>query len=464
MKKFLIKGLVLVIILSLPQLGVSMAYFSDTETSVGNTFSAGCWGDPSVPNLIYPDNGYVAGRGSDWLNNSYMDWSDSWVCPGKTVTYQYESYHDEELTSLAYVSGMLSDSMIPAAGTPDGTYYWRVRAYNGESWSGWSDARLLIVDSSIPSVSPGSANSSIGDPATSPPETPEIVINEILPNPSGDDNAAKPAGEWVELYNRSEADINVDGWVLYDSDNTHELVISAANSDNNNNLTDSGETVVPVAGFLVVYRDGDGNFILNNDGDTVRLYDGEINSGGTLVDSHIYIGSVADDKSIARYPDGSDTWYDPIPTPGGSNKLETEGTLQESIGEEGSEELVETEETIIEDESVTEEVSEETETEIEELSSKEEMVELVGEDASEPQDPVDSEEVQGQDEEDVEQDENAQKQADEIDEQDVIIEQVQDETQGVSGDETVSDSESEDSQSQPEDLGQPNENDEIPTK
>jgi len=430
MKQLIFKVLILIIIFSLPQLGVSMSYLSDTETASGNTFSAGCWGGPSTPTLIYPDDGYVAGQGSDWLSNPYMDWDDSWACPGKTVTYQYESYHDEGLTSLAYRSGILSASMIPAPGTPDGTYYWRVRAHNGDNWSGWSDVWLLIVDSSTPSTTPGSANNPIGDTATSPPEIPAIVINEILPNPSGDDDATKPAGEWVELYNRSGADIDIDGWVLYDAIDAHELVVSQSNSDNNNNLSDSGETVVPGGGFLVVYRDGGGDFSLNNNGDTVRLYDDAIGSGGTLIDSYTYTGVVPDDKSIARYPDGSDTWYDPIPTPGGPNLLETEGDLEEPDVSEPSAEL--------NDKDVFEEEAEEP----------------INEDASGLQDPTEPPET----------DQDAQTQADENSEQEAMIEETEDEAQETSGDEPVSEPEPETIEPQPEDPDQTGENDETLTE
>ncbi|OGZ44860.1 MAG: hypothetical protein A3J54_00340 [Candidatus Ryanbacteria bacterium RIFCSPHIGHO2_02_FULL_45_13b] len=140
-----------------------------------------------------------------------------------------------------------------------------------------------------------------------------IVINEFMPNPVGDDNAVKPEGEWVELFNPTSVLVNVDGWVLYDSSNSNELVISATN-------TDTGDTILPSKGFLVVYRNGDGDFALNNSsGDSVRLFDGAIGSGGALIDSHAYAISVPENKSFARVPDGSSNWIDPDPTPGHPN-------------------------------------------------------------------------------------------------------------------------------------------------
>lgn len=143
--------------------------------------------------------------------------------------------------------------------------------------------------------------------------TTHIVINEFMPNPVGNDDAAKPGGEWVELFNPTSVPVDVDGWVLYDSDNAHELVISALN-------TGTGDTIVPSHGFLVVYRNGNGDFILNNtSGDSVRLFDDAIASGGSLIDSHTYAISAPENKSFARVPDGSANWIDPDPTPGEPN-------------------------------------------------------------------------------------------------------------------------------------------------
>ena len=139
-----------------------------------------------------------------------------------------------------------------------------------------------------------------------------VVLNEFLPDPTGYDDALKPGGEWVRLYNNSAFPIDVNGWVLYGASDTHELVISASNSDNNGNPLDGGETVIPAGGILTVYRNGDGDFELNNTGgDTVRLYNATIDLGGMLIDSFTYKINTSGGKSFKREPNGIGGWKDP---------------------------------------------------------------------------------------------------------------------------------------------------------
>lgn len=177
-----------------------------------------------------------------------------------------------------------------------------------------------------------------------------VVINEFLPNPVGPDKAKKPHGEWIELYNKGNADIDVAGWVLYDNNDGHELYITPEN-------TNTGNTLLPVGGFLVVYRNGDSGFALNNiGGDSVRLYNGEINKGAKLIDSYTYTINALEGKSFARIPDGSDNWQDPLPTPGEPNIADAgEMIFAEASPEEGEEGY---EETIIE--GIEKEIKEET--------------------------------------------------------------------------------------------------------
>lgn len=124
-----------------------------------------------------------------------------------------------------------------------------------------------------------------------------VVLNELMPNPSTGDSDPMPDGEWVEIYNPTDSDVDLSGWYLYDEAN-HGLPIVAGN-------TEDGVTVISSKGFLVIYRNGY-NFSMNNDTDTVKLYDGQI-STGTQIDNYHYVGTSVD-KTWARIPDGTGSW------------------------------------------------------------------------------------------------------------------------------------------------------------
>lgn len=146
---------------------------------------------------------------------------------------------------------------------------------------------------------------------------PLVVLNEIMYNPVGDENGSMPNGEWVELYNNADYDIDAVGWVIKDTVGyipSHDIIISTANSDNNLNTSDGGETIVPRHGWLTVYRNG--SAIFNNGGDTVSLY-----NGSHLIDSYTYTGSKSDGLTAARVSDGIGNWVDPLATPGRKNVL-----------------------------------------------------------------------------------------------------------------------------------------------
>jgi hypothetical protein len=87
-----------------------------------------------------------------------------------------------------------------------------------------------------------------------------LRITEFLPNPEGSDTANMPDGEWIELFNYGENEINLIELILKDNTN-RELVIT------NTNIIK--ETIDPQE-YLVVYMNGIG--LLNNEGfEKIRL-------------------------------------------------------------------------------------------------------------------------------------------------------------------------------------------------
>jgi hypothetical protein len=100
-----------------------------------------------------------------------------------------------------------------------------------------------------------------------------IVLNEFLPNPDetangldfGKDSDNMPLGEWVELYNKGNAAIDIKDWYLADESggagNT-QAVVGLTN-------TQPATTTIPAHGWLVIYFNKP---VLNNTGDSIFLY------------------------------------------------------------------------------------------------------------------------------------------------------------------------------------------------
>lgn len=184
--------------------------------------------------------------------------------------------------------------------------------------------------------SPGAPNPVV-EPVACAPSSGRVVINEVLPDPAGEDAGA----EFVELYNTGPGAARLDGWSL--SAGTQHF--------DGRDVRFGTDTEVPAAGFLVVGGqdvaavDVVAAWSLGNGtgADGVRLFDCE----DRVVDTVIYGGPANDDgipddrgeivepygepgsdESIARAVDGSDTdaaadWrVRPRPSPGMSNQVD----------------------------------------------------------------------------------------------------------------------------------------------
>lgn len=115
-----------------------------------------------------------------------------------------------------------------------------------------------------------------------------VVINEIELNPAGNDNSLN-VEEWVELYNPTESDVPLDGWMLL---TTHGITIT---------LTIPPGIVIDADGYYVCRR---GASWLNDAGASVVLRDSEdveIDRSPQLDDGG------DDDLSWQRCPNGLDT-------------------------------------------------------------------------------------------------------------------------------------------------------------
>ncbi len=103
-----------------------------------------------------------------------------------------------------------------------------------------------------------------------------IVLNELLPNPSGPDET-----EWIEVYNAGAAIVDLQGWLIRDAAGKEYMI--------------DGSVMIPSNGYVVIER-ADSKIALNNNAERVVL----IAPDGVVRDAVEYLDSAQDDVSYAR--------------------------------------------------------------------------------------------------------------------------------------------------------------------
>lgn len=142
-----------------------------------------------------------------------------------------------------------------------------------------------------------------------------LLINEINYNPQGSDSGVMPEGEWLEIYNNSPQTLDLSGFYLKNKRNW-TLEITQANSDNNKNCNDDGETIIFPYGFLTVYRNNSAFF--SNNQEEVFLY----NKQDQLLDVLKYQGSEIEGDTVGRLEAASNRIFNDLtPTLLNNNKV-----------------------------------------------------------------------------------------------------------------------------------------------
>lgn len=128
----------------------------------------------------------------------------------------------------------------------------------------------------------------------------EIRINEILPNPDGNEKKE----EFIELFNYGKNDVNLKNWILKDNSKTGKYVFSK-------------DVIIKSGGFLKIYRD-DFKFALNNSNEEVVYL---LNPKSEEVFKTMYDGA---NKNVSyNYDDKSKKWrWSRFLTPGEVNKFD----------------------------------------------------------------------------------------------------------------------------------------------
>lgn len=137
-----------------------------------------------------------------------------------------------------------------------------------------------------------------------------VVINEVCNN----NFSTIPLrwhedDDWIELYNGTEEDIDLEGWTI--SDNEVDI-----------RRYDFPQTILKAGDYLLLFANGEDNVTDNgiflnfklSQGENVYLYD----AAGRMVDS-VTVPDMKTNASHARIPDGSDRWLEVYPTLQASN-------------------------------------------------------------------------------------------------------------------------------------------------
>jgi len=144
-----------------------------------------------------------------------------------------------------------------------------------------------------------------------------LCINEFLAsNDTANEDEFGGFDDWFELFNGTEAAINIGG--MYVSDDLTDLTKWQIPD------TDSTLTTVEPGEFLLIWADSETeqgvlhvDFKLSSGGEDLVITDVD---GVTIIDSYTFGGQTTD-VSVGRLPDGTDSWstFD-TPTPGASNQ------------------------------------------------------------------------------------------------------------------------------------------------
>jgi hypothetical protein len=162
----------------------------------------------------------------------------------------------------------------------------------------------------------------------------DITINEIYYTTRTNGNET----QWIELFNKSNSEIDISGWKLTVSKNTsnafiipagtilngEDFLIFAASSDVMSSLWGLNKDIIEYGDALQVQETGDDVHLFNNLNEEIdAVWFGDGGEMGPTNAAH----AVSFGMSLARHPDGSDTdnplhdFSERFPTPENSNSF-----------------------------------------------------------------------------------------------------------------------------------------------
>ena len=105
--------------------------------------------------------------------------------------------------------------------------------------------------------------------------TGDVCINEVIPNPNGADNGTWPNGEWLELHNSGTSDVDLTGWKAVNG--AGKTLTFNANTIVGYQSGNASTWTISPSEYVVIARNGDGNFYMTNTGMSMELVDNNNN-------------------------------------------------------------------------------------------------------------------------------------------------------------------------------------------
>ena len=136
-----------------------------------------------------------------------------------------------------------------------------------------------------------------------------LHISELLPNPQGDDDAEKPFGEWIELFNSGDSPINLDA-LFFEDESEGKLYISDTTAFESDTIIEAGE-------YKIIFRNADSDFSLNNNGyESIGISAVANDETVTGIDSMSYSGST----ELMSWSLIEGEWQETVATPNQENE------------------------------------------------------------------------------------------------------------------------------------------------
>jgi len=162
----------------------------------------------------------------------------------------------EELKTLTGIGDVKAQAIIDARPFSSIDDLLRVKGIGEKTLQKIKDQGLATIEGGVnTTVETAVANDITIETKTETKDYPSgIIINEILPSPEGTDET----GEWIELYNLNNFEIDLNGWEIRDTVGTSKTYIFPR------------EVKIGALGFLVLKRTNT-KITLNNDADGITL-------------------------------------------------------------------------------------------------------------------------------------------------------------------------------------------------